>query len=257
MILKTLAPYIGVTGCMRVHEVRQLIDLFPLQAKPEYKLMIGVLASSKSLVGEVVDQPGRYPKIERLSSLFVHDNRALNLVHYNTKNPDSLSEELERVLEYGGPYLDGFQLNVVWPQIDQVRQFWEKTGGRKIVVLQVGERAMERMQWDPQLIAMKIADYLPMVSYVLIDPSGGTGKDFIPIDAERILLAVRERCPSLLLGVAGGLRPGNMHNLARVAEVFTGISIDAEGGLRTPKPQDQLDLSIAKQYITEAADVLS
>lgn len=89
-IRKIGGPYIGVTGFMTRVEVRAVLETVPAGSK--YRLMVGVLMSSKTLRGEQNKWPGRYPKRETVPKIFVDDPRTFNLVHYATDNPDALCD---------------------------------------------------------------------------------------------------------------------------------------------------------------------
>src|SRR3989344_2763546 len=83
------APYIGVTGFMTPQEVRAGLRGFG--ASSGRKLMVGVLASSETLAGRTGKWRRRYPKIERIHEIFQAHPSALNLIHYSTDKPNTLS----------------------------------------------------------------------------------------------------------------------------------------------------------------------
>ena len=140
---KKIGPYIGVTGFMSRAEVEEALEVVPQDAIR--RLMVGVLMSDKTLAGQENKWPGRYPKREAVADIFVDDPRVLNLVHYNTHEPKSLCWQLKEVTELAGPNLDGFQLNMAWPPITQLRNYVEEYP-EKLIVLQIGHTAMAQVE---------------------------------------------------------------------------------------------------------------
>jgi hypothetical protein len=238
-------PYIGVTGFMAYEQVEQALQAIP--EKSSHDLMIGVLASSKTLSGIANRWPGRYPHICDIEHIFNDDPRALNLIHYSTDERVTLLEQLQQLTELGGPYLDGFQLNICWPEISILREYVSEHP-EMFIVLQVGTRAMAKCQSFDDF-HKKIETYLPFISAVLIDPSGGLGKYLDSIDCSSYLASIADL--PVGLGVAGGLGPYTLGLLDPIImDISEPLSIDAEGQLRTPKPEDALDLDKVKGYLT-------
>jgi hypothetical protein len=254
--MKKLGPYIGVTGFMSRSEVNAALAAFP--KNPVWRLMIGVLMSSKTLAGQTNRWPGRFPKREAVADIFINNPRILNLVHYSTDDPWTLSSQLEEIIKIVGPNLDGFQLNIAWPPISDIEDFW-KTHPDKFLVLQIGNAAM-RYVGPTEKFATFLKPYLPMIDAILMDPSGGKGE---PFDAEKVVEYLREISKSWLvpgglgIGVAGGLGPETFHLLDPLLWEFPELSIDAEGKLRTPQPEDALNIDAVCAYLDEAMQVLT
>lgn len=249
---KKTGPYVGVTGFMLLAEVNEALAMVPHGLTR--RLMIGVLMSSKTLAGQQNKWPGRYPKKEAVADIFVDDPRALNLVHYNTDHSETLFTQLVEITELTGPYLDGFQLNIAWPPISQIKDYWEAYPD-KFFLLQIGSKAMTQVE-SMERFAELVGAYLPMIDAILIDPSGGKGE---PLDAAKgaeYLRAVREY-PTLGIGIAGGLGPETLHLLDTLVREFPELSIDAESRLRTPKPEDKLCIDAMRTYLEDAFQILS
>lgn len=244
----TIAPYIGVTGFMQREEVEAVLQVFP-ENSPR-KLMVGVLASSKTLSGQRNKYPERYPPIERIGDILIDDPRIINLIHYNTKDTNDLDRQLARMVEIAGPNLQGFQLNIPWPEIPPLQSFREKHPEKKIV-LQIGQQAMEGVDNEPWWIADTIKEYAKngVIDGILLDSSGGKG---IPADFSFYLRCLRElgSCNVIGLGVAGGLAARTLWKIRQTFLFFPGISIDGEGGFRDS--QDRLDTKEAIAYLNEA-----
>ncbi|MBI3074869.1 MAG: hypothetical protein HYY92_01485 [Parcubacteria group bacterium] len=245
-------PYIGITGFMSVGEVLSILDTAEgtIPANANRLVMVGVLASQKTMRGISNKWPNRYPPKDRIDGLFQNHPHALNLIHYNTKEEGTLAEQLHAMTEIGGPNLHGFQLNIAWPSLAVLYEF-RRRHPTKVVVLQIGAHALAMVKHSPEWLVKMTAHYEPVADYVLLDPSGGTGK---PLDVEEMrgyLRALTARKLAMGLGIAGGLSPATLHNIAPLAREFPDMSIDAEGRLRTE--DDHLDLAIAKEYLREAS----
>ena len=249
-MIKKPGPYIGVTGFTHQNEIEEALQVVPYST---YRLMVGVLMSSKTLRGEQNKWPHRYPKKETVADIFVNSQKVLNLIHYSTDQPDYLTAQLEEITQLAGPYLDGFQLNISWPSMSSLRDFRE-VYPEKVLILQIGHRALAQIE-SLEGFKERLQVYQPLISGVLIDESGGTGRLF---DTDRALyyLEVASEVRGLGLGVAGGLRSDKIHLLCPLIEKFPDLSIDAEGGLRTQTSHDLLSIGCMKSYLKEAFPLL-
>lgn len=245
-MIKKAGPYIGVTGFISRDEVNEALKEVFLS---EYRLMVGVLMSSKTLRGEQNKWPHRYPKKDEVGGIFIDSERVLNLIHYSTDQPEGLPEQLKEITTLAGPYLDGFQLNISWPSVDSLKEYFEAYP-EKTLILQIGSRALSKIESLEKFKELLTA-YRPIISGVLIDESDGTGRLFDSDRASHYLQTASE-VQGLGLGVAGGLQTQTLHQLYPLIEKFSGLSIDAEGGLRTPSPEDALSVSCMQDYLREA-----
>ena len=243
-------PYIGITGFMTRYEVLSVLSSYPLHAPR--KVMIGVLASLKSLRGEINKRPMRYPKAEEIKNIFIEHPLALNLIHYNTKEPDTLLSQLLKMTEFGGPNFHGFQLNMAWPVLKTLK-LYKKQHPEKQIVLQVGHKAMELVMKSPSILANHVERYEGFVDYVLLDPSGGLGKPFDVEEMRKYLEAISSRNLEIGLVVAGGLSPTTLDTIEPL--IKTNISSDAEGRLRNK--DDSLDLIVAIQYLLKSLQMFA
>lgn len=246
-----LLPYIGVTGFTNKAEVSAALDTF--DSLPDWGLrmfMVGVLASSKTLAGKTNKWPNRYPHVYDIATLFPPHRRTLNLIHYSTDDRQTLHDQLRQLMRFGGMNLDGFQLNICWPEPSSITMPVRAVPTEKRVVLQLGRGALEEMGNNPEAIAKRLDAYRGLITDVLVDASGGRG---IPMDLEpthSYVRAISTRHPHFRIGVAGGLssqtigqlKPLTRHNL------FPRLSVDAEGRLRTA--EDHLDVEAMKNYIS-------
>jgi hypothetical protein len=237
-------PYIGVTGFSKREEVEAMLDGF--YTEDERLLMVGVLASEKSIYGIPTKWPKRYPERELIAGIFSGDPRALNLVHYASDNQSLLYEHMEVITtRFGGEHCSGFQLNMKWPDMHVLEKYRTKFPDKKIV-LQVGSGAMKQMLSDPKRIARRIATYDSLVDYALIDPSGGLGKQMDVQFALNCISWFYDASTKITIGVAGGLGPDTVRDVEEIIDTYYDTSIDAEGKLRDA--EDNFSLVSALRY---------
>jgi len=240
-------PYIGITGFMSLNDAMQVLGAIPINT--DRLVMIGVLASLKTMRGIQNKWPNRYPTMDRIAGIFPDYPLALNLIHYNTKEKDTLGDQLIAMTEFGGANMHGFQLNIAWPSLDVLAEY-RKAYPTKQIVLQIGGHAFEMVNHSQEQLAAKVAEYDGVVEYVLLDPSGGYGKPFDQDRARDYLMALKAQNLGMGLGVAGGLSPTTLDLVRPLANKFPDLSIDAEGRLRTP--EDHLDLAVSSEYLFKA-----
>lgn len=235
---------------MSLSDALHVLNAIPANANR--LVMIGVLASLKTMRGIQNKWPNRYPAMDRIASIFPDHPSALNLIHYNTKEKETLGDQLVAMTEFGGANMQGFQLNIAWPALDVLAEY-KKAYPAKQIVLQVGGHAFEMVNHSPEQLAARVAEYDEVAEYVLLDPSGGYGKPFDPECARDYLLALEAKNFGMRLGVAGGLSPTTLDLVEPLAREFPQLSIDAEGRLRTP--EDHLDLNLARTYLQTALTI--
>lgn len=255
------APYVGVTGFIFPDEVCRLLmwlEYTHQNRLGDRPVMVGVLVNDRTLTGENAEHVSvRFPPMAIMESIFDQASQqgdliTLRLAHYNTHNRDKLGEELRLLSETCGRHMEGVQLNCCWPDPDQIAM--AKARFRRII-LQVGKRAMEECENNPEMIAKRVAWYEGIATDVLLDPSGGAGRiaDFRQL--RTMLHAIAESNPSLGLGVAGGLNPENvLTELPRLYREFPNLSVDAEGQLRTQ--DDHLNTAVTRNYVVNAFEAL-
>lgn len=254
-------PYIGITGFMSRGEVEEVLKSALIgvgnsadQNISNRLIMIGVLASLKTLKGIPNKWPNRYPKPNQLSEIFVNSSLALNLIHYSTKEPDWLLGQLLFLEGLAGPNLDGFQLNITWPSPLALYKYKSVSPNKKIV-LQIGATAFEKVNDSPAELARRVKEYEDLVDYLLLDPSGGLGKPFDTEKARAYLRALRESGTNIGLGFAGGLCADSIYLAEPLVSEFHDLSMDAEGKLRNDN--DNLNLYAVRKYIDRASLMLS
>jgi hypothetical protein len=259
-------PYVGVSGFMHRDEVLAAITIWREawgDREPTHDLMVGVLASAKTIGGSPNKYPRRYPDASQIASIFVEAPGVLNLLHYaSDRVPDSADIFLLHTL--AGQRCHGFQFNLSWPErIDLVNLFGH-VGSRR-VVLQAGPKLV-REKGGPALADMlrPYADHTFRANYgdalatdVLLDASGGNGVSIDPLEASGPLAVISNRLPCLRLGIAGGFCAEKL--TPTFAPILrAGVSIDAEGRLRDDADGGgNLDLLKVGAYLRAAVSILT
>ncbi len=251
-----MKPYIGITGFTNPEEIAVALDAFP--KKSNRKLMIGVLATYKSLRGISMKPKWakQTPKRETIRDIFPNDERVINLVHFSTEEGQEklVLADMIRVHELAGPNIHGFQLNLAWPkrQIDDYRII---VGCKPRIVLQIGQKAVEMAGGTPQGVVDMLYHYLGSINGVLFDPSGGLGKPFDIEHTCEFLSAIAEQGWDIGLGIAGGLGPESLNLVKPLLTKFPDLSIDAQGRLRNI--ENNLDMEAVKTYLVKASQMFS
>ncbi|MBI2124208.1 hypothetical protein HYT92_00280 [Candidatus Pacearchaeota archaeon] len=256
-------PYVGVTGPVTNGEAEGICREF---AEAGYNMnsqhipMLGFLASYKTLNGQAT-QNRRYPPARRLPELLSQSgNKVLNMIHYNSREKD-LAEQVYQLFNGVYPHLcRAIQLNIVWPDINHVKKVKDRFPEMQIV-FQASHSAMAGK--SPADIARGIKGYGDSLSYVLIDPSGGRGLEFDLGASVNLYSELREQCPGLTIGFAGGFNEWNVSE--RLKEIIsktggTDFCIDAEGGLRDKISDDYgddlLNIGKVRGYLQASSNVL-
>lgn len=257
--------YVGITGPVNAIETNNICKQFSdanYNMHSKHIPMLGFLVSYKTL-NEIPTENRRYPKFEAIPELLeLTNNKVLTMIHYNSKEMNTLSDQVAKIFEniYENNLCKALQLNIVWPDIKQVEQIMKKHPDMKIV-FQASHKAMEGL--TPKEIASRVKEYNEFISYVLIDPSGGRGMSFDVNSSVKIYSELKNKCPDLTIGFAGGFTGDNVGS--RVEEIIektgdTNFCIDAEGGLRdkiTPAYGDDLmNFEKVKAYLQAASSVL-
>lgn len=245
--------YIGITGFKTREQVEAVLTAHP--ADSDFLVMIGVLANDRSIHGEAIKNPRRFPTKADLGKAFIKHPKALNLVHFNTGKPSKLLDDMFLALHLAGPDCHGLQLNIAWP-IERVLKDFHRLGQSdwcKTIVLQCGKKALNEIGWSSLRLVERLKRYEGLIDYVLIDPSGGGGQEFDPNFACACFGAIGRVLPDVGLGIAGGLNAESFDRLLHpVLGAFPGLrfSTDTETGVRND--QDEFVVAEAIRYLRQA-----
>lgn len=260
-------PYVGITGFTEQRQVESALDYFArLGLDSTRRLMVGVLVSYKSLTGQTLKAQWqfKYPSPESINDIFMDCPMALNLIHYNSKEPE-LADQLVRLMELA-PRAHGVQLNIAWPNPGEIARF-KQVHPDKVVVLQISERAMSQIGQvleggfnydrlgDVRLLNRTVSGYADTVDYFLPDLSGGVGEAMDSAFSGAVV-AGQLQCPnSPLPVVAGGLDGRRLERLvAPILRLCPWVSWDAEGRLFNGSI---LDLERCHDYLVASAKLIS
>lgn len=253
-------PYIGITDFTDFEQVERMSRIFNANLPPGSKRMlhVGVMMSYKTLY----DIPSRwqnvFPPKERIAGIFSSDS-VYNCLHYAdyAPNPD-IWKSLAKAISYGGSRIHALQLDMTWPDPDDVAIEVSISGMKIEVILQIGKQALEEVDNEPRKVVERLAQYEDVIHRVLLDRSVGRG---IGMEAEGLIplvYAIRERFPALGIGVAGGLGPETMCLVEPLIGLFPDLSIDAEARLRpSGSALDPVDWSMAERYLEKALQLFA
>lgn len=253
-------PYIGICDVPTGEQAEKSAKFFEKLCPPtmsDWKLMIGVMMSFKTMTGVQSKWASVWPKKEEVASIFVEHPRAFNTLHYADYDDNTYLEHLLEAVRWGGRNLHALQLDMVWPGSGMIGLLRETYPDLKII-LQINAKALAQMDDKPTLVIKQLARYGRSVDYVLLDKSHGKG---VGMDAEGLLpfaMAIAENLPDIGLAVAGGLGPDTMHLVGPIVQEFPSVSIDAQGKLRpSGNAMDPIDWDMANKYLVEAVRMFS
>jgi len=246
-------PYIGVTGFTSRDDIESAIDTYftVLDSSASHDFMAGVLVSHHSLSkdGQSSKHPARYPAIDLVPELLgtiksIGGKHAIATVHYNTKNP-YLHDDVGKLIDVLGTSIDAIQFNVGFvPDECELRKIKALLPAR--IIVQINNTIAS--EHGTSFIATSVSS-LP-VDHVLIDPSGGKGKN-IDVDASITMYNALHEKTTACIGFAGGFGPENVEEKTReyIQKLgTTRFSIDAEGKLRNPVT-DVMDMEKVIEYL--------
>lgn len=253
-------PYIGITDFTDFKQVQAMSEVFTahLPQDSRRKLHVGIMMSHKTLHDIPSKWQNVFPPKEKIAGIFA-SNQVYNCLHYADydKNP-GLAKSLAEALSYGGTAIHALQLDMIWPDPDQIANGILASGKQIEVILQIGKNALEEVGNDPQMFVNRLIDYKGAIHRVLLDKSMGKG---LGMDANVLIPfanALKDSFPELGIGAAGGLGPDTMHLVEPLARAFPDLSIDAQGRLRpSGSALDPIDWGMAESYLIKALQLLS
>lgn len=252
--------YIGVTGFMDSFEVQECLKAFRPPSILEQEgllLMVGVLVSSTTLKGGTNRWFGRYPTMAAVPHIlnWCNDPHALCTIHYNTDEPETLEEQVARIIDIGQGRIHALQLNMRWPSpvmLQRIKRRWPELR----LILQMGHKAIADVtDGDEVYIQQAMGTYAGTVHDFLLDPSGGLG---IPLSVKDAMRYMGKMPKGVRCGVAGGLAADNVSELEPLFLQQGVCSTDAEGRLRTLEAGGgKLLIPAAQAYIARTLEVMA
>jgi hypothetical protein len=252
-------PYIGICDFESGQQAQTMARLLTNESHPlsTRLLMVGVMISRKILNGIETKWSTVWPPKEKLASIFGNFPRVFNTLHYADYDGIDVWRNLLTAARFGGVNLDALQLDMIWPNIEDLYLFRDARPNLKIV-LQISSRALAAVDDDPIKLCRRLEEYAGTLDYILLDKSMGRG---LGLDAATLLPYLREvhtRIPDLALAVAGGLGPNTLHLIEPIVREFPDISIDAQSQLRgSGNAMDPIDWGRAALYLQRAVKLFS
>jgi hypothetical protein len=254
-------PLIGITDFENLEQVRSISQVFKEHSSHCFlriMLHVGVMMSYKTLHNIPNRWQNIFPPKEAIAGIFSSPD-VFNCLHFaDYDGHPELWKSLTDAIRYGGVGINALQLDMIWPDPNEIARAVCQFPRRKIeVILQVGRNAFEEISNDPQMLILKLEKYEGVISRVLLDESGGRGE---PMKADNLLpfvRAIRKNFPELGVIVAGGLGPDTMYLIKPIVMEYPDVSIDAQGKLRpSGSAMDPIDWEMAKNYIIKALELL-
>jgi hypothetical protein len=253
-------PYIGITDFTDFEQVRAMSRIFSAHRPygSNRVLHIGVMMSYKTLHGIPSRWQNAFPSKEQIASIFSSD-KVYNCLHYaDYDNRPELWKSLAMAISYGGIGIHAIQLDMIWPDPEEIANGIHASGKQIEVILQVGKNALDEVGNNPQRVVERLGDYEGIAHRVLLDKSMGKG---LGMDADGLVpfaRAIRESFPMLGIGAAGGLGHETIHLVEPLVAVFPDLSIDAQGRLRpSGNALDPIDWSMAENYLIKAQQLFA
>ena len=254
-----IQPYIGITDFTSFWQVQAMLKVFNehLPRGSPRRLHVGVMMSFNTLFGLSTKWKDAFPPNEAIAGIFSSTD-VFNCLHYADYDGDpNLWRSLVRAIACCGASINAVQLDMIWPEPDQIAYGVRSSRKHVEIILQVGRRALDEVRNDPLLLVERLRDYEGVIHRVLLDKSGGKGRGMNAVELLLFERAIREKFPELGIVVAGGLGPETMHLVEPLAKEFPDVSIDAQSRLRpSGDALDPIDWGMAGTYLTRALQLL-
>lgn len=253
-----LIPYVGITDFMTFGQVEAMLRVFKTTLKQgqNRRLHVGVMMSRKTLNGIETKWAAAFPPKESIAAIF-SSRETMNCLHYADYDAVDFCHNLTKALSYGGIGINALQLDMVWPDPEQLIQAIDASDKNLEVIIQVNKKVIEQANNDPKVIVDRLSGYVGIAQYVLLDKSMGQGHGMDALGLIPFARAIRDAFPGIGIVAAGGLGPNSIDLVVPLVTEFPDISIDAQGKLRpSGSAIDPIDWDRAGRYLTKALALL-
>lgn len=224
-----IETYVGVAGGITsLDEIKVLRQAMP--ACPFRRLAVGVLVNEKTLRCEkITETPNRYIDVHDISKVFRKDPLLINMIHLSLPDSRNLLSSMERLTMLGGANLNGFQINMKWPDPEVLKRFrikWLETRrSQPWIILQIGKDSLEDVGNCSLGLCKKLLEYNDCITDVLIDPSGGSGILTEAGDLEKYVRSITFEYPNMGIGLAGGLTAKSLEVVEEILWKYPNLSV--------------------------------
>ena len=249
-------PYIGVSGIARYEQHIALFDIAQRERISDlgYFMMIGVQATGKTQVLDIENKRGQnwHPVGDTIADAAANEDSGLTkpYVHCYFADAYEMARGIKNVMRRTGHYVRGLQFNGL-PWVSKnfrptILDFKDQYPYQS-VILQAGGITLNNH--SPGEVAAEL-ETMP-VDYVLLDPSGGYGREMDLELMRSYVDAIYQRQLTVGVGVSGGLEAANVERLlGPLLEEYPDLSCDAEGRLRKgPEGATELDIPAVDAFV--------
>jgi len=259
-LLSLKSPFVSITNFTKRVEVDKMVEVLK-RSRGIYNCYLGVgpMMSFKTLNGFKTTWSTVFPKNNQYAGIFIDDINVVNVLHYADYSKEvrgghrdhTLMANLPQAVRLCGPHLHAIQLDMIWPDPDQVKMFRNQFPNIEII-FQANGNALEEVGNDPSRLVRKLRKYDDSINGVLLDKSMGEGKELNAGFLFPFMCEIRAQLPQLVLAAAGGLGPGQFHLLEPLAQEHPFISCDAQSKICVESSAKKpIDLSRCETYFKE------
>ncbi len=252
-------PYIGVTDFMTHEQVLQAVA--SMSGAVFRRLHVGHMMSYKTYHGIPTETGWEniWLRGEKLQELFQPHPKVFNVLHFADYGyPYSLtdSSDLIGACKECGPYLQGLQLDMVWPRAGLISDV-KSAFPHLEIILQLSKTSLQKLESSEGFFDLELERYSKYVDYFLIDWGMGKGQ---AMDLEIVGSYLDISCEVLSqekMAVAGGLGPDTYEVIREFLQKYPLVSCDAQGQMRsTGKATDPIEMKRVCSYIQGVCSLL-
>lgn len=250
-------PYIGITGVRTPEDMAVCASTMQESGLSETSSHIGMTGlayhqpsiDKGKLLGPIYfDSPDAL-----LPTLAASRERTLNMMHYTPPASGFTADAVEyAVIPTYAHGCQALQVNGQYTPQD-IREL--RTRYPHLKTVYVVDRAL--MQEDGEIITTEAARFRQLAEYIILDPSGGQGRDMNVTRSADIAKRIEDAQLDMTVIFAGGNSSSNIEERCtklRDALGHNNFGIDAEGKLQTA--ERKLDHNEATTYVQQAAKAL-
>lgn len=248
--------YVGISGVAHYEQHLGLFDIAQRERISElgHFVMVGIQATGKTQVQDIENKRGQmwHPVGESITDAAANEDSGLTkpYIHCYFAGEAEMLQGVANVMRRTRHYVQGLQFNGL-PWVTQnyrplLSDFKEKYPGQSII-LQAGSGTLNN--YSPNEVATEL-ETMP-VDYLLLDPSGGWGKEMDVEQMRNYVDEIYQRQLPIGVAVSGGLEAKNVERLfGPLVEIYPDLSCDAEGRLRKGiAGVTTLNMDAAEQFI--------